>query len=174
MPLSTASLPDVIERRRMRESWKKIADAHGVAYDTLMRWVHKQPDFPAELLEPLPKPKRRVSNEDLRWMIEDEGMTDAAIAQQLKMRLDSFRRLRTRRGFHRGEPGKAGPLSQERLQGAERLLDEGYSYASVHGFTGIDLGSLRRHFPGRGFTPEESIQAALMARRLNDLKPVAQ
>lgn len=174
MPLSRASLPDVIERRRMRESWRKIAEAHGVAFETLGRWVRQQPDFPAELLEPLPKPKRVVSDEDLRWMIEDEGMTDDAIAQQLKMKVSSFRRLRTRRGFHRGEPGATRALTPEMLKEADRLLDEGYSYAAVHEFTGIGFRSLRTHFPGRGFTREESIQAALMGRRLADLKPVAQ
>lgn len=120
----------------------------------------------------VPKPGlRRPDAEEIRQWVEVDRMEDREIANMLGMEVSTFAKLRQRRGVMRADPETAyyPRISQERLDEIERLLDGGYSYRAIEEMTGTDQRTIARHFPGRGFTKEQSIEASLMSRKLGKL-----
>lgn len=55
----------------------------------------------------------------------------------------------------------------ERLAAAERMLAEGYAFTHIAARLRLGVHTLARHFPGRGWTREQTYEARRMARALN-------
>lgn len=50
------------------------------------------------------------------------------------------------------------PITSERLKLAAQCLDDGWSFIEITRTHGITAVTLRRHFPGRGWTPKQGAQ----------------
>lgn len=110
-----------------------------------------------------------ASREEIRQLI-DGNLDDYQIADRLGMKIGAFRRLRHRRGIMRREDGvDRSRISDEKLAEVESLLDEGMSYAAASQVSGVGKVTISRHFPGRGFTPEQTLEASLMGRQLSKI-----
>jgi len=153
--------------RRANTSWKDMAKAMRMDYRTVQRRAREDPQFPKSLLNPLER-GREVSEEDIRDLVENRYLSDAEAAAELGMKVDTFTRLRQRRGIFRAERGiDRSPMTPEEIEHVSGLLDEGYSYRAVSEMTRHSHETIAIRFPGRGFTPEQSIQAAIMGQRLS-------
>lgn len=167
MSWTISSVDDLIEARQAGLTWKQIAEKYRTTRNRVRRIADAAPNFPPELLES--QRRAAISNEELRQMIDD-GLDDQEIAQRLNMSKPTFMTFRRRRGFHRIEnPPDNHRKTQEELDRAEALLDEGWSFRMITQETGMSFDTLERHFPGRGFTREQTIEAALMAKRLEKI-----
>jgi len=60
----------------------------------------------------------------------------------------------------------AKTITKERLALAEKCLDEGWSFIEITRTYGITGVTLRRHFPGRGWTLKEGAQLGNHIMRL--------
>ena len=100
----------------------------------------------------------------------DGGMTDPQIAERLGMKLPALRKLRHRRGLLRAAAGVDRlPRTPEQLREAESYLEDGYSFRAISKMVHISESTLANHFPGRGFTAQQSVEAALMGKKLEAL-----
>lgn len=100
-------------------------------------------------------------------MVEDEKLSDLQIGQRLGIKAESAAKLRRRRGFIRQEQPRARiRIPEETLQKCSDLLDEGYSYHAIESMIDMEEKAIARHFPGRGFTREQTVEAARMGRML--------
>lgn len=113
--------------------------------------------------------QRRASREELQEMM-NEGMSDRQIAVSLGMKLEALQKLRQRRGLLRGDtaPNRL-PKTPEELAAVESLLDEGMSFRAASQITGITEKTIINHFPGRGFTREQTLEAQMMGRELSKI-----
>lgn len=59
----------------------------------------------------------------------------------------------------------AKTITAERLALAEKCLDEGWSFNEIWKTHGITAVTLRRHFPGRGWTPREGAKLGYKVMR---------
>lgn len=114
-------------------------------------------------------PMKQVASDDIKMMM-DEGLSDMQIANMLGMKVESFGKLRVRRGLRRSEKVGAPRRTPEDIARMGELLDEGYSYTAVAEFLRAAHGTVRKHHPNRGFTNQQSVQAAVMSRKLNELE----
>lgn len=65
-------------------------------------------------------------------------------------------------------------LSEERKAIAEKCLDEGWSYTEITRTHGLDYYTLRKYFPGRGWTQQQAVEHGVLIRTMNrQLKKVA-
>jgi hypothetical protein len=60
-------------------------------------------------------------------------------------------------------------VPQEELDRAEKLLDDGAGYNQTALTTGLDFKTLKRHFPGRALSREESLDRAKWGQVFNVL-----
>lgn len=108
-----------------------------------------------------------VTTEELRVMFEDEKLSDMEIGQRVGLGTSSAAKLRRRRGFIREvRPNARNRIPPETLQRCSDLLDEGYSFNAIMSMVKIDSKAISRHFPGRGFTREQTVEAQTMGRKL--------
>lgn len=98
------------------------------------------------------------------------GLTSTEIAVRVGCSPRTVTRWRAQAGVTQHLPeGAAKPVSQVKLRAAEILLDDGASYREVSRTVHIATHTLRRYFPGRGYTPQQSAEVAAMARKLRSL-----
>lgn len=169
MSYEDINLAEVVSMREAGRSWQYMARHYDVRHQHIRNWVKAQPDVPEWVLEPLPNGRPAATKEDLEIMVE-EGLNDKQIAARLKMNLSALQRLRFRRGVIRREDDvNRGRVSEEKLAEVESLLDEGMSYAAASQISGVGRATISRRFPGRGFTPEQTLEASLMGRQLSKI-----
>lgn len=168
------SMEKVAELRRQEKSWEKISLLAGVSATHLRKHVRLSHDFPAELRRGMNSPSG-VTTEELEEMVKVERMTDQDIADRLGLRsAEAAGKMRNRHGIYRREKDSSrNSIPQEELDWAEKLLDEGNSYSGVQEITHVGYKALKKHFPGRGFTKEQSIEAAIMGRKLSEISVIA-
>lgn len=168
------SMDEVIELREAKQSWDKIAERAKVSTTYLRKRVGLHPDFPTHLRRGL-RPPTGVTSEEFREMVEIEHMSDAEIAQRLGLpTAEAAQKMRNRHGVSRGPKNSVrNSIPEDELKWAEELLGEGNSYSGVSDITGIGFRALRRHFPGRGFTRDQTVEAATMARKLSQISGLA-
>lgn len=154
-------LDDIIEMRKSGVAWKQIAKHYGVAPKSFMRDVRMM-DFPEELIGR----QRRSTADEIRVMVKEWGWNDRQIADHYGISKDAAERRRRRAGILIGDSVPRRRRTAEELAYAESLLDEGYSFRAVSGMTGMDHNTLSRHFPGRAFTREQSVEASSLAKRM--------
>jgi len=61
------------------------------------------------------------------------------------------------------------PVSPEALANWEAALDEGYAHKHVAEMYGVPRARVRKHFPGRGWTPKQISEHASLMRRSRGL-----
>lgn len=100
-------------------------------------------------------------------MVEDDKLSDQEIGQRIGLSAKSAGQLRLRRGFVREHrPNTRNRIPPETLQKCSDLLDEGYSYHAIESMIDMEEKAIARHFPGRGFTREQTVEAQTMGRML--------
>ena len=158
-------LQEIIDARRAKKSWDTIANELGRRRESIRKFAGSHPDFPPDLLGRIYDPE--AAREQLRELVR-EGLTDAEIATELGAKSASaVARRRARLGVMRESiQADRRRRTKEELANAEQLLDEGYSFHAVTGMTGMNHETLTRHFPGRAYTKEQTIEAARMGRQL--------
>lgn len=62
------------------------------------------------------------------------------------------------------------PASQERLDAARRMLEDGVSHKDISRTLRMNPETLRRHFPGTAWTTQQSGRLAQMVRQLNRIE----
>lgn len=102
-------------------------------------------------------------------MVESERMSDQDIAADLGMRADTLGRLRRRWGIHREPSQLKARVNGDQVSQADALLSDGYSYAGVSQIMGVQPDTVARMHPGRGFSKEQTIEAANMGRKLSEV-----
>jgi hypothetical protein len=81
------------------------------------------------------------------------GLSAAVIADVLNVTPRQVVRDRAALGISQERPAF---LTREQLDHAARLLDDGSSFAEVARTIRCDVGTVAHHFPGRGWTREQS------------------
>lgn len=101
--------------------------------------------------------------------LEGKGWTAARIADELGVSARTVYRLRRRYGFARTDTGRHAPLSPERLAVASEMIADGCSHCEVARSLGMQTATLRRHFPGTGWSKQETNEYINSVRRANKL-----
>lgn len=94
--------------------------------------------------------------------LDAQGWTIPRLAAHFEVNAATVSRIRRELG--RTRPVQADPAALAR---AAELLDDGASYKEARRTTGLDLETLRRHFPGRGWTQAETNAWLSDTRRLH-------
>ena len=116
----------------------------------------------------LPKDRDDVEREAAFLELQASGLTAPQIAERLNVTPRTVARWRVRHGLAEPIPVTAGvPASPERLRAAEALLNEGASYQEVGRTLGMTSRTLAHHFPGRGWSRQESGSFAAMVSQMN-------
>jgi DNA invertase Pin-like site-specific DNA recombinase len=93
------------------------------------------------------------------------GLSARTIANRLGVTPRTVVRWRSKRGASKG-PGYP-PVTKERLAQAKALLEDGASRSEVQRTLHISEYTLKRNFPGCGWSSEESIRFAVAMRQAN-------
>ena len=107
----------------------------------------------------MPAPQR-VDREQFRQLAV-EGLSNAELAEHFGCSENTVTRLRKITGTV-----NARRMTPERLARIERMLDDGMPFKEIHRTEGADMQTLRRYFPGRQWTREQSIEHSATLRRL--------
>lgn len=110
-------------------------------------------------------PKPRVDRAEFT-RLNAEGWTLPQLAEHFKIHPTYASRLRTKLGII--APTRLD-LTAERLANIERMIEDGMSFKEIHRTEGVDMETLKKYFPGRGWTPA---QAAEYRQMLRDLSPL--
>lgn len=99
------------------------------------------------------------------------GVSAPRIAEQLGVTPRTVTRWRLRAGISEGE---ARHIAQEVWEEARRILDDGASYGEVARTLGVSRATVARHFPGEGWSRDQTIRFMIETRGLNRaLKKIA-
>jgi DNA-binding NarL/FixJ family response regulator len=101
--------------------------------------------------------------------LEGKGWTASRIADVLGVSTRTVYRLRRKHGFARTEPATHYPVTGERLAAASRMISEGVSHCEIARTLGMQTATLRRHFPGTGWSHEVTNDYINSVRRANRL-----
>ena len=160
----------VIAARRAKVTWRQIAEQAGRSYGALTSWLKTQDDLPEDIFVKLGRPLK-VTPEEMEEMVRGWGWSDAEIANHLGISRAAAQNRRARLGVRRREHNVDNRhRTPEELANAEALIDEGYSFRAIEGMTGIASSTLRRHFPGRAYTPEQVQEAISLHKRMYHLE----
>jgi IS30 family transposase len=88
------------------------------------------------------------------------GWTSEQLAEHFGVHPTSISRLRVKLGL-----SQKPTMTPERKQAIEAMLDDGMSYREINRTEGADMQTLRRHFPGRNWTPQQSADHLAAIRR---------
>lgn len=91
------------------------------------------------------------------------GRTAPDIAAALRITTRTVQRDRVATGV--AQPGPRA-IPDDVLAAAERLLDEGCSYAEVSRTVAIDPTTTAKHFPGRGWTKAQTAEWSALHNRM--------
>lgn len=115
--------------------------------------------------------RRQIDQEELRIMFEVEKLSDQSIGQRIGLSTESAQRLRLRRGFVREvHPNGRNKMPADLLKECEKMIDEGYHFASISQMKNVAEKTLRRHFPGRAFTSQQVAELSSMRLKLGRVK----
>ena len=82
-----------------------------------------------------------------------DGWTVAQLAEHFDAHPTSISKLRTSLGI---SPKPA--MTPERRARISQMLADGWAYREIQRTEGADMETLRKHFPGQGWTPQQSTQ----------------
>lgn len=98
------------------------------------------------------------------------GRSAKYIAVRLNCSDRTVTRIRAELGISDARNGSYGPVPPARLRLAEVMLDDGASYAEVSRSIGMAWETLRRHFPGRGMSPQVAGGLSRMVQKFNNIQ----
>lgn len=113
----------------------------------------------------MPGPAPRVDRTEFT-RLNEQGWTIPKLSEHFGITPTYVSRLRTKLGII--APTKLN-LRPERLATIEAMLDDGMSFKEIHRTEGADMETLRNHFPGRGWTQEQSAEYRAALRELEPL-----
>jgi hypothetical protein len=113
----------------------------------------------------MPGPKPRVDRDEFA-RLNAEGWTIPRLAEHFNITPTYVSRLRTKLGIR--TPNLLD-LTPERLATIEAMLNDGMSFKEIHRTEGADMETLRKHFPGRGWTLEQANEHRATIRTLRPL-----
>lgn len=106
-----------------------------------------------------------MSNDEIRELVLERGLSDRELGELLGIKPESAARRRHRAGVIRGAAGvDRGRKTPEQIARMGELLDEGLSYAAVGEVLGVDKETVARHYPGRGWSREQTMAHAAASR----------
>jgi hypothetical protein len=110
----------------------------------------------------MPGPKPRVDRDEFT-RLNAEGWTIPRLAAHFNISTTYVSRLRTRLGII---PPTRTDLTPERLARIEAMLDDGMPFNEIHRTEGANPETLKKYFPGRGWTIEQSNEYRAAIRQL--------
>lgn len=96
--------------------------------------------------------QRRINRDQVKDLTL-QGMTAAEIAEQLHCSASSVTQIRVKLGI----TNPTHWMTDERKAQIQQWLDDGWSFAEISRTEGVAQETLRRHFPGRQWTPEQRL-----------------
>lgn len=93
-----------------------------------------------------------------------QGWSNAALRERFGCSEITITRLRKLTGTV-----TAVRMTAERRARIAAMLDDGMSFKEIHRTEGADMSTLRKHFPGRNWTPQE---ASAHTAALRELEPL--
>lgn len=140
-------------------SSEDLAEAFGISVSSARRW--RRDGIPAAR-RPRKAPAPRASVDPGRFAaMVREGATNTELAEAFECSPATVSRWRARLGV----PGPVRrAYSADDLALIEDRLADGWSVAEIHRTHGFDPETVRRHFPGRSWSPED-VRALSMATR---------
>jgi hypothetical protein len=94
------------------------------------------------------------------------GKSSRYIAERLGITQRTVQRARARTGTNMPcDPRSGRRYTPELLAAMEQHLDDGWSYAEIGRTYGVDPQRVSLHFPGRGWTIEQSAEIAVARKR---------
>lgn len=94
-----------------------------------------------------------------------DGATPGTLAAHFGVDLSTVSRTRKALGL----PAQAPRMTADRRAVIDALLDQGLSFGEIHRREGVDMGTLRRYWPGRdSFAPIPADRLARIADLLDD------
>lgn len=110
----------------------------------------------------MPGPAQRVDREEFA-KLSDEGLTLTQLANHFGIHPRAVTRIRTQIGIKSPNLRK---LTPERMAVIESMLEDGMPFQEIHRTEGVDMETLRKYFPGRGWTVEQSNEYRAAIRAL--------
>lgn len=104
------------------------------------------------------KKSARINRDELLHLHE-QGKTTTEIAEHFGCNVDSISRVKAQLGIQ-----QIHDATPERLARITQMIEDGWSFAEIARTEGMCRDSLRRHFPGQGWT-QEQITEYLRLRR---------
>jgi uncharacterized protein YerC len=97
-------------------------------------------------------PTPRKFNLGTLTALVDQGLTTPQIAEHLGVNKATIARHRRNLGITTVLPR----MTPERRARIEQMLDDGMPFREIHRTEGADMSTLRKHFPGRQWTTEQT------------------
>ncbi len=150
---------------------REIAEQYRIHPTTVLKWARR-------LNLPLPATpaandsggQRRVYDRDLFRELDAAGLSGSQIAERLGCSKRQVERIRDALGLKRGRPHFKYPQSVR--DEALRLLDDGASYHEVARTLDVRDTTIRKWFPGRGWTHSQAVEYRHMLSKLEDVSAV--
>ena len=102
--------------------------------------------------------------------LQRRNLSAQQISEQLGCHTRTVTRWRARSGLSQPTSVNGGrPLSPERKRAVEEMINDGASFNDIIDTLHVTGETIRRHFPGRGWTPAQGSAKAHLTRALNRL-----
>lgn len=93
------------------------------------------------------------------------GKTLAELAEHFAANPRTISRIRTELGLSHEYLGR--PITPERRNRIQQMLDDGWSHAEIHRTEGADPDTIRKHFPGTAWTKQQQAEYVATLRTIN-------
>lgn len=137
--------------------------AEGLTPAQLAEHFHAHPDTIWSIRRELGMSTRRkqakINRQEL-LQLHEAGWTTNQLANHFGANVDSISRIKGQLGI-----STRHDITPERLTHVTQMIEDGWSYAEIHRTEGISYDSLRRYFPGRSWTQEQTTEYLRLRRQ---------
>lgn len=156
---------EIRQLTRARKTRQEIHEITGWSIRSIDR-SREYTQTPSEAPPPKNERPKKYDREQLVRLFE-RNAPNHVITSEMNMPISALWRIRSEMGYAKPNALKSLPPRAERLREAERLVEEGASFAEITRSTHIHPPQLRKLFPGKQWTQEQATELAVAVRQAN-------